>query len=807
MVAYNPSSPAGLGLEWWPSVPKTHPIAVGQTARGLRLPSLAAETIASLRLPLASNPAVTNRVFTLIDVFQAGNEIPGAAVQTVDYAPNSDGGVIGNWTTQSGGVVNLFSTVDEAVTYPPVGSDFIRHLSATDSSYRPTFASVGFSLTARVVRLKLAAVIGVSALPFATFIGFSIVHVPSSTVYEPPGAFVWTNGLTPNAVVVVDFGEINPVTLLPWTPADIREFDIGGDWVGRFVGIGNGTRGGIITSMALRVDYLATENRVAVGTYRRPAGAVPSVITTDAFAPMPAGTGTWSKANGVTYTYVPRVAADILVGGSAPKANDLAWRAGIQDLGAAGSPPGQSGGPGGIESSPMVIDSATGLVTSAWASDLVIPRLVVRTSAPADSADSQVYVNDGSTTTLRDVTSAQPAGQRLVAPSTRSYLGVRTLIAPPASGSGTITIGVFTGGGFTTPVGGTLVLTADQVRALPEIIGSGGLRYVEGVLSAAAALTSATTYEVRATPSAGLTWKMLAPSAVGAGGVSLGGTTWFAQIGGGSATEQELAILLLEQPAAPTAVTAQVVAQDQSGDGCFCTVSEVDQVVIDWTAPNPALGGTFARYEIERDEDDGRGFLPVWSVTTEATTQWTDYEAPMDRPVRYRVRAVATTTAFSGWVSHTGWVTCRSRGAEVVFTSNHDPGLQLVYDHDPKTSYEFLDHQTDVVHRIYGGDGQVAFFDPHRRGVGKTLRVTANFGRQPVDMLGRPIDGEAVFEPLLAITRATTIPYVCVRKRNGSRGFAQVILGSGVGEEPGWRYHLDAEITPLQWEPTPGSSA
>jgi hypothetical protein len=805
-MQYNPSSPGAVGLEWWPSVARTAPIAVGQTARGLRLPSLGAETIAGLRIPLASNPAMANRVFTLIDVFQAGNEIPSAAVQTVDYAPNSDGGVIGNWTTAAGGVVNLFQSVDEAVAYPPVGSDYIRHFSATTSSYRPTFASSGFSNTARVVRLKLAAVIGVNALPLATYVGFSIFHVPSATPYEPPGWLVWTNGLSPNAVVVVDFGEINPVTLRPWTPADIQEFDTGGDWVARFVGNGTGANGGIITSLALRVDYLTTENRVAVGTYRRPAGAIAAVVDTDAFMTTTSPFGaTWAKSNGVTYTYVPRVAADLLVGGSAPKANDLAWRAAVQDLGPAGSPAGQSAGPGGTESSPLVID-ANGLVTSAWASDLVIPRLVVRTSAPADSADSQAYLNDGSTTVLRNVTSAQPGGQRFVAPSTRSYLGVRFLVAPPASGAATLTVGVFTGGGFTTPVGGTLVLTADQIRALPEITGSGGLRYVQGVLTAPAALTAATTYEVRMTPSTG-TWKALAPSAVGAGGVSLGGTTWFAQIGGGSATEQELAILLLEQPAAPTAVTAQVIGQLQSGDGCFCTVSEVDQVILDWTASNPALAGTFARYEIERDEDDGRGFLPVWAVTTEATTQWTDYEAPMDRPVRYRVRSVATTTAFSAWASHAGWVTCLSRGAEVVFTSNHDPGLQLVYDHDPKVSYDFLDSRTDVVHRIYGGDGQVAFFDPNRRGIAKTLRITANFGRQPVDGIGRPIEGEAVFEPLLGTIRATTIPYVCVRKRYGSRGFAHVQLASGVGEEPGWRYFVDADVTPLQTVPTAGTSA
>lgn len=803
MVAYNASAPAVLGLEWWPTVPKTYPIAAGQPSLGLRVPSLGAETIAALRLGVASNPATTSRIFTLVDIYPAGSEV-GAPIQVVEYAPNADN-TIGNWTTEAGGVVNLFARIDDAVTYPPTGTDYIRQIVGGNSAYRCDVASAGFPATARVLRLSIRAVIGMVSLPGTAFVEFNLFHGPSSTVYSPPSNIIFTNGLTPNYVLTIDCGEINPVTLLPWTPADVQSFDAS-TWQLRVASAGAGGNGAQIPAMALRVSYVDPEPRVAVATYRRPSGAIVSPISTDALVAMPAGTATWAKANGVTYTYVPRAARDRLVGGTAPVANDLAWRAAQQDLGAGGNPAGVTFSPGGLVASVLNIDEH-GQITNSFASEIAaVPRLVLRTSAPADSLDSPVYLNDGSTTVLRSVTAAQPAGQRLTPAATRTYLGVRALIAPPASGAATLTIGVFTGGGaFATPVGGTLVFTADQVRALPEITGSGGLRYLEGFLSAPATLTNGTAYEVRMTPSTG-TWKGLAPSAVGAGGVSLGGTTWFAQTGGGSQTEQDLAIMVLEQPAAPTALTTQVVAQLQSGDGCFCTVADVDQIQIDWVGPSPALGVTFLRYEIERDEDDGRGFLPVWWVTSaESASRWVDYEMPFDRPVKYRVRAVSTSTAFSAWVA-TGWATASSRAAEVVYTSNHEPGLQVVYDHDPHVTSDFLDHRADVVHPIYGADYQVAFFEPEDRGVSDRLRLTVNFGRQPVDSLGRPINMQALWEPLRAITRSTDIPYVCVRQPHGARVFAQVTLSNPDKEEPGWRYWCDAEATPLQDVPTVGTS-
>lgn len=813
MPATNPSYPAAIGHEWMPSVARAFAIAQGQPAPVSRIRSLAAENIGGIRFAVGSTPSVTSRAFVVWDIYEEGDE----AFQTVEVqepAPILDE-VIGNWTTNAGGVVNLFARIDDAVVYPPIGTDYIRQIVGGASAYRCSVDSSGFPAGARVLRVSVACVIGLVALGSSAFVEIGLYHEPTATPYTPPGGIIYTNGLIPNAPQYINCGEINPVTLLPWTPADIASFD-SGDWHLRFVGAGTGANGPIVTAAALRVSYLATENRVAVATWRRPAGAVAQVVNSDALVPMPAGTGAWAAANAQNYLYVPRIASDRLVGGDAPVANDITLLAAQQDLGALGNPAGLVAAPyAGPVAMALRSYDTHGQLSAPFTADLVAaPRIVLRTTAPADSASSLPYVRDSSATVVRPLHSGQQVGQRYTTSTgPRTYLGVRALVKPPVSADGTLTVRVLRVSD-SVQFGGTLVVTADEVRALPEIVGSGGFRYLEGFLSSGAVLATATQYEAQmivTTPSTD-PWSVLALNATGAGGQSFGGTTDFARLGtiagGSSLTEQDLVLILLEQPAAPATAVATVRAQPQDGDGCWCSIKEVDQVEVDWATT--ALTSSFARYEIEREIDDGRGagFELVWTITAEATSIWWDYEAPMDRASRYRVRVVSTASAFSDW-TETDWVVPRSRGPEVVFTSNHSPGLQVVYEHDPSTDFDFLDHETDELLPIYGADYQVAFIDPNDRGVAETLGLVVNFGRQPSDNLARPLNMADVFRPLRAITRAagTEIPYVCVKHSSGVVLYASVRLGRGRRQMPGQRWTVPATITPVTGVPIPGSSA
>jgi hypothetical protein len=385
---------------------------------------------------------------------------------------------------------------------------------------------------------------------------------------------------------------------------------------------------------------------------------------------------------------------------------------------------------------------------------------------------------------------------------------VRFVVKPPTSQDGNLIARILRVSD-SVAFGGLFSITADQVRALPEIAGSGGFRYVEGFLDSAATLATATQYEGKllATTTSADPWTVIMMSAVGAGGQSYGGTTDFARLGtiaaGSSLTEQDLTLMFLEQPAAPATATAQIRQQPQDGDGCWCSVRYVDQVEVDWAATN--ITSSFSRYEIERETDDGAGFVPVWTVTTEATSIWWDYEMPMDRASRYRVRVVSIASAFSAW-TYTDWVTPSSYGNEVVFTSNHAPQLQLVYERTPEVEFGFLDHQSDETVRIYGADYQVAFFDPNDRGVTQSLDLVVQFGREPSDNLARPLNMEAVFGPLRDLSRSTLIPYVCVRHRNGSVLYAGITLSAGRVVQPGNRWTVTALATPLTGPPIAGTS-
>lgn len=809
MAAQNPNYPGVIGPEWMPSVPRSFPIARGAPSPAARVRSLGAENINDLRVAVSSNPAVTDRAFVLFDIFAEGNEAP-QALSVVEYPPILDE-TIGNWTTNASGTVNLFARIDDAVVYPPVGTDYIRQIVGGASAYRCSVDSSGFSASARVMRVSVACVIGMVALGLTAFVEVGLYHEPTATPYTPPGGFVFTNGLIPNAVQYIDCGEINPVTMLPWTPTDIQSFD-SGDWHLRFVGAGNGTNGPIVTAAALRVSYLPVENRAAVATWRRPAGAVTSPIDTDALVPMPAGTGAWAKANATNYVYLPRIARDRLVGGSAPVANDIALLAAQQDLGPSGNPAGlHSAPPAGPPAMSLLTTDEHGQPTTTFAGDMVaVPRIVLRTTAPADSADSLAYVRDSSATVVRSLTAAQQVGQRVTTSTgPRNYLGVRTLIAPPASGASTLTVRVLRVSD-SVQMGGTLVVTADQVRALPEITSSGGFRYLEGFLTSAAPLASGVQYEIQLLVTAG-TWKVLMPSAVGAGGQSFGGTTDFARLGtigaGSSLTEQDMVVMLLEQPATPAGLTAQVRAQPQDGDGAFCSTSEIDQVEVKWTAT--ALGVSFARYEIERQTDEGAEpvFVPVWQITSaEALSAWWDYEMPMDRPVRYRVRVVNTAAAFSDWAV-TDWVEARSRRNEVVFTSNHAPALQVVYDRGPVAELGFLDFETDELVRIYGAPYQVDFQDPEEHGETESYDLLVNFARVPSDNQGRRLNLRQVFAPLKAIARSGgAAPYVCVRHRDGEVTYGKLRISQGRISQPQQAYTCVALVTPTTATPVVGTS-
>lgn len=812
---WNPNRPGALGLEWFPVFGATQPIALSASSFVQQLRSTVGETIDSLRLSIAHDPAVTAPFFAIFEVIPTGSEFPVAvgAHSTVSYAPNNDE-TIGAWTTGPGamGTVNLWARIDDAVAYPPVGSDYIRLRSSGASAYRATVASAAFPLTARVLRLAVEAVIGLD--PEGTdftnrSVGFSLFHNPTSTVYVMPGNTFTVTAFTPNQVLNMSLGEINPVTLLPWTPADVRLFDT--DWHLRVNSSGNVNGGPIVTAMALKVSYIDPENRVALGTWQRPPGALPLTIETDDFV-RPDGAGGWTpswvKPASGDFLFLARWCRDTMVSLGAAPATDLAWLVAYQDLGDLGSPPGISYPPVPGMTADILPVSSVGLPTEAFdGSSRRAARLVLRTSTATDSNDSEpFYVN---LSVLESVTSTQTLGQRITPNSSQSYLGVRLVIAPPESIDATLTIRVF-GVASGLQIGtGQFTITADEVRALPDL--GGGMRFIQGFFNSSVALVSGTQYEVRCSTDAG-TWLAIVPDSDGASGPTFAGASGTgagdcARLNGGtgpSLAGQDMMLVLLIQPTAPATATATVMELELQGGGAMCTPEAIEHIAVQWTAT--ALAGAWARYEVERLEDDGAGvWQPVAVVTSaESMVHFTDWETPRGRLVKYRVRVVANTAAFSTW-TETQWVSANATGAEIIFTSNGAADRTVAVDYEPEVDTGFLDHEDDTVVPVYGAPYQLVFVNPQPRGLVKDVRLIVHADNRPCNDYGQPLPDDEVWSPLRAITQAHDIAYVCILDATGDRTYGHVTLSSGrrVADDAGKLqfFWCSAQFLPTQGTP------
>lgn len=813
---WNPNA-GTLGLEWFPVYRALVNIFSGPF-RAQVLRSTSAQTVTALRHAIGPVQSQGNPLRTLVDVYPLASLIaaPPVPYAVTSYAPNADGFVSG-WTNQAGSGTNLWQSIDDPVQYPPLGTDRIRTFSTTPAEYRFHVASGAFPLTARVHRLNIQAVIGREAVSGSAGrqFAFRLYYVPTATFYSP----------TPNLwapyfgqLVTIDCGEINPQSGLPWSPQDIREFD-GGNWQVRVESVATAACGSQIPTIALQVYSTDPDPRVAVGAWARPAGAPGPLVTTDALVRLSAGAwvADWLKANAQDYAFLWRYANAKAVTGTATLAQDIqAAYAGAE----VGTPASQPSPVPGMHSRIVTVDSLGRPTSVSHESNLNARLDLIVAGAVAD--DSQPYrIDTGDTITQPSKRDVAPSGtyiaQRMTPAANQSYLGVRFVCRPPTktfpdadSAVLEVTVNRVSDG---LQMGGSLVLAAPQVRAGQEMPNAPGWHYVEGFLSAGAALIAGTQYEVRFTPTAGppnLPWSLMAgrqdgtPSANVAG---FGGATDGIIDDGVADATYDIGVVLQLQPAAPANVAASVVPTEQSGDSCFCTVKLVDHVVVEWTATS--LGADFARYEVERLEEDSGTWELVAVVVSEdinpflgtSVNKWTDLQVPRNRAAQYRVRVVATSGAVSEWVT-TEFVTPQSYGCEVIFTSNADPSLTLVYDREPRVRMLDMNNASNVLARIYGAYGHVSFAEQEDRGVALRMRIVANFGRQPTDDAGRDIGAEAVFEPLRRVARAMSsttnpVPYVCVLDYEGNRRFARLELEVMDYENPGWRYHADVDVTPL----------
>lgn len=799
---FNPGFSNLLGNELFLTHDQKNRVWAGSPARMMRIPSTAAETISALKLSAAVDPLSHASIPTLIDVIEEGNEFVGLP-KLARLLPNSDN-VNDGWETEAASGSNLFNSIDEATTKWPNPAD-VTHIrtfspgTAYACGVNAALFNGGAAASGRIFWVGVGAILQANT----GYRKLSVKLLIDGNLYDPAaGATRDVHGFGN----IYDFwwGEINPATSLPWTPADIANFDTQADWGIR---VRSGTAATTahyptVVALSLNVAYSETENRAAVGVWRRPedigeAGLVN--VTTDALRKLPAGTANWNKASAKNYLFYWRQTVSPSEYGPVVSA-DVRWNGAYQELGPGGHPPGIVFP---LSTSGEFPPAATGLASQTIAYDqygrpqeafvgdsraaYAIALVSQVGSLSIDSVDSYPYRLDLSDLVLfRSGTGT--TGQRLTPASTQTYIGARFPIIPPASRDGNLTVAVHAVSGGA-QVGGSFVISADTVRALPA--SSEGVRYVEGVFSSSVALTGLTQYEIRFTTNVtGQDWIIFGPDCSLSPVNSFGGLTNGAMVAGVHQTGRDMAVTLVKQPDPATGVTASVTQTlatmpDES-------TREVEHAEIEWVAPASPLSAAFRRFELERQFSSESTWTRVAHLNDESLLSFVDHLVPRGFEATYRVRSAALDGRVSGWALSNA-VTPEQGDYDIVLTSNHDPSLEVVFDiPDQGSAYTFLSPERDEVVLLHGADYQVVFTESEDRGVGWQASIELNFGNEtPVVS-----SGQRLFTDLLSITRSMDIPFVCAMDFQGTRILGHVRPSDAQQQEPGHRYTASIEVTP-----------
>jgi len=855
---WNPNYPGVLGLEWLGHYEVGDDyFGTHSPIRGQILRSTVAQTVDAFRLGIMPTVNTTLPLFLRLDVYPIAN-LPANPddVQVDRYAPDAQVS-IGSWLNQAGSGTTIYTSIDELNWSWPLttaqNADYIRTRATASSQAIFHMNTAGQSLTRRVAKLRIRAVAGCKT-GFRN-IRFALRHVPTATDYQAPSSLQRTHGYT--SPHEIDLGEINPVTLRPWTALDVRAFEAGvGTWAIVCQGAGSTTNELQVKALELEVQSVPYD-MAAHAVWQRPAGAPRSpVLFDDVFRPDGAGgyTAEWSKPSSGDFLFVPRQAAALLVTGGGPFATDVRWQfiGGQTPAGPQAPPvPGMRAthvSYGNSLGEIWAMSSPEGDLSTSFPPTIPAPTEQGRLDlmvAGVVSNDSQPYgfhhfVKDDEPTFLN-----QWYGQIVVPTSSISWLGVRGIVRPPlvrvTLASGAYTFRKPLPGERTARVtvhrdsdnlqfGGFFDIDAAALWASPAIANVLNYRMFEDFLSAGAALVSGTQYYTKVTPQNGPTqaqsksdlesWAFRKPDGYNNTGVGgdAGSATFQGDDGatGGYAlyhdgtttfgfTEVDISLQLLAQPDPPENFTVAIEVQEPPGPDTACSVPGIQFAHLTWDSPN-TYGLTFDRWEIERLDQDAAEWMLVANSRDHAARTFDQYAIRRNRWVRYRVRAVAISGAFSEW-AESDTVVASSYGCEVLFVSDQRPDLNVAFDHEPNVDFDFQDHEGDDLMVVTGSPYQVAFVDVADRGVVINYSLIANFGDQPMRHDdGTPIGAEAVFEPLRRMVRSDfdpgqVLPYVTVLDYLTNIRHAYVRMGKATQREPGFRYHVPVSVTPLTVTP------
>lgn len=788
MSNFNPNSAFILGEEWPPVLGSSVTLDSATKSVCQSILQTTGQNIGAIDVYVGAIP-FSYGVYS-VEVFDNENAVPTGLTTLITARPNADGSNVG-WTGVPNNAGNLYTNIDEATLDT---ADYITCTTPTGQTYGATFSIP--SLTGkRILAVRLVAVGEVTgAGGTGSEMSVSLIRVGAY------GSYVTTLFFnTPGAATLTGpWHTYNGDSRSPglWTIADVNayastsyvkvEFDGG-------VGIeGSPPPAGTATLYQVYMEILTCdENRLAIGKLDDFGYAHLTANAWNAAGVTTPTGGTWTKdASGRHLYLVRRIAGS----GSIT----------IPTLAAASGTP-----PNPAEGFSPTLEPTYGYVSGMGPATGTVFGLVQRTTAPADSVDSQPYALQ----VEAKVYNGQTAKQEFTSPGALSVSSVTVRVKPNlAVGDLLIKIKKVSDN---SQVGATLTLTAAAAAGLTNEGGSGWRLYT-AVMGSLATLSAQQYYlefsdaNGADTGSVNAYWSVLTLDTVSLGQTAgFGGTTDAATINGGRDTRYDIPSTVASVPVPPTVFAAEVrqlaLAVPALASKKGCEVDHMDYIHLSWTVT--VLGATFLRYEIDRSDDGGVTWNNVAQLTAESLNYWDDYEGLRGVLESYRIRVVRIDLTGSVY-SSTVTATCNAEYCELIFTTNNQKALTVAYGHPAQGSYSgsvssgngsytMLDSGAMVLTSMYGRNRQVAFVPTERLGVTFDTDIYINWVATPLHT------GIAAFNALRALAEAQglTIPYVCVLDHEGNRFYAALQVKIGLAQQPGNQQVATVTITEVRDSP------
>jgi hypothetical protein len=826
-MGFNPSYPCTIGLEWPATRESAFRLDADGKTLGMKLVASTNDNVAELWVALSGSGGSSSVLCEVYDITAGDPTFPDITTDIYragEDARNVDAYGFGAFDT-GGTAVNIWRAVDDSVLVPttftpgggfPVDSDFIYPLFGGAYEYAARVTGISGALTGEtIVRVQTFASVNLytelGAVAAATFRPY--IEVDGVRYFADP--LTISEGRA-GGYVLISTWFVNPSTCLPWTAAELDDFEAGAatdSSIGfRVDATGNANAVAALQQVYMQVDHAdgTQDPRLAAGVYFIPNQTFPGInhgwVDVPLVDPVSGAATNFNMVAGDEYLFTWRRVcgtgfADMRkLDSGDPVVGPPNW----SELQVNTYPLTRRLAPIGEESTGAYAIGLQDIFTAFSVDSQPYRSLNGDFSAQLSIADAWTLVN----------ASTGVWQQEFTTDDARTYDWLRILVKlEQASGADGDLVVTIRDVATDSQQGLPFTITADDLEAPRSEWQTVGVRMAGG----GAALLAATQYyfDVTSTATAGTGWQVQVLSSV-LGNVPAGlgnfapNSIWVAGFGGvvdvfrwvtlgGTYPQVDGVLTLSDSPDAPTGFAAAV------GEESCCLTA----VTLSWDATAIAdCSLTHLAYEIQRSDTVDTEWRSIAWITDEAVASFEDWEARRNITSSYRMRVWRSDLAPSDWTA-TVTAAVATSCCGLWFVSNEAPDLGVFY-MDIVGDRVFKFPRDRQVFRPHGRNYQLVFSELEDRGVEHETRLKIRAGVNPCtvsDCDDLTLAGVDVFNPVKAIARAG-LSYVCVLNEVGNRWFASVDIPQGEWRPVGGIYRAPVTVIQVTDNPSqPDASA